>query len=334
MEYQLISDSDSDEDNEMDVYQPPRHIQNPERGQFAVDVITDSEDESFIDSEHSDNSNYDEIPYDPDSDYEEDEADDDEAINFNPNRPTFSLDLEAPAFAGNREALERFLLIVAKSLRFNESYKSMLSSFKIENTRNANFPEDMKTFWTFVNRNLHDFTNVVTCTVCWTRIGEKRVVIDCICGECGPNRINSQLGTFLYISMQSQISSLFNKEGIAAELSYPWTRQKQNVDAIEDVYDCLLYRQHSEPGGFLHRNMHNYSFAIWADSVSPIKSSNVHLTPIFFQVSFKHVIIIIRFNLYIFKWSNINPLILQRTLDKRFLKFNISFNYKCKKLLK
>ena len=169
--------------------------------------VANSEDESMVGSEHSNNDNSDNPPV---TDSEDDSVDvsdeekvvdsDDDHNNQNPAvdvdsdfdddndvdefinqlQESFSLNAEAegynePLFAegdNNLQAVEKFILIVAKALRFKESYKSMITSFKIANLgfNNANFPNSMGQFWTIVNRKTEDFTNVTVCTVCWQQL--------------------------------------------------------------------------------------------------------------------------------------------------------------------
>lgn len=288
MEVQVISDSDSDgEENAMVIDVAHPNVVDPDGDGIPIEVMPDSDEEST----NSDNSSLDGVQAEQISDSEDEEDDD---IAFNPERPTFSLNAEGQGLnvdliaAGNVRALEQFLLTVAKSLTCKESYKSMILSFKMINTLfgNAHFPTNMRTFWRMVNRRTEDFTNIVVCTVCWDQLGNgKKPVRDCRCEECGPNRSNTELGTFFYINIQSQIRRLLSKNGIARDLEYRTNRIKQREDAIEDVYDGTEYIRHSGPGGFLHPDRRNYSFAIWADSVSPVKSANVHITPVFMQVS-------------------------------------------------
>lgn len=257
-------------------------------------------EEMIIDSENDENNSEEEIISDNDdqddhipAESDVDDDSDDENLFNNPIQETFSLNAEAEGFieplvaAGNLQAVEQFILIVAKTLRFKESYKSMITSFKMANLgfNNAHFPNNMRNFWRIVNRRQVDFTNITVCTICWELLGHsKRPQLDCRCGKCGPNRKNSELGTYLYINLRNQIGGLLHKRGMHRDLEYPYTRIKQNIDAIEDVYDGSEYRRLSARGEFLWRENHNYSLAIWTDGVSPVKSANVTIWPVFVQV--------------------------------------------------
>lgn len=264
------------------------------------DDFQNIEDEAIVDSEDDLENNADEnIVSDSDDDtdnenpgIDSDEQEDDENVFFNNFRETFSLNVEAelnePLIAeGNLLAVEKFILILAKCLRYKECYASMITSFKIANLSfdNARLPIYMREFWRIVNRRDTDFNNVTVCTICWQELGNgKKPVRDCHCGECGPQRKNSELGQYLYINLRSQIQGLLSKPGMWRDLQYPESRRKSNVDAIEDVYDGIVYRRHSEDGGFLMRGNNNYSLAIWTDGVSPVKSANVGIWPVFIQV--------------------------------------------------
>lgn len=233
----------------------------------------------------------------------DDDFDDEIPVDFNDNdqdgefinifQETFSLNvdaqgLNAPLLAqGNLQVAENFILILARSLRFKESYASMLASFKIANLgfNNANHPIYMRQFWRIVNRRNDDFSNIVVCTICWEELGHgKRPVRNCRCGACGPQQTNSELGTFLYINLRSQLQALLAKPGMARDLQYPYTRIKRHENAIEDVYDGSEYQRLTQEGAFLSRGNNNYSLALWTDGVSPVSTSNVGIWPVFIQV--------------------------------------------------
>lgn len=188
---------------------------------------------------------------------------------------------------GRLQAMEQFILIIAKALRYKESYVSMLTNFEMANLGydNANFPRNMRDFWSMVNRRDDQFTNVIVCTICWQELGHgKKPTIHCLCGQCGPEQTNSELGTFLYINLASQIRGLLSKPGMERDLQYPYTRRKRHANAIEDVYDGAEYRRLSQEGQFLWRGSNNYSLAMWTDGVSPVKSANVGIWPVFLQI--------------------------------------------------
>lgn len=221
-----------------------------------------------------------------------DSGDEDNYIGVAPDlNPPFHVNVEGDglddllvAQHGHLEAWEVLILNIAKAVELKESYRSMLFVFRLMNSAfdNANFPQDMRTFWTVVNRNLDMFRNQVVCTVCWTVLNENGKVPLIDCAHCGPEENHELLGTFLYLDLHSQLEGLLSKPGMATDLLYPYTREKHNNDAIEDVYDGTEYRRHA--AGFLHRDNHNYSLALWADGVGPVKSSKVHIVPVFFQV--------------------------------------------------
>lgn len=129
---------------------------------FENDLENSSEEEILSDYDDQEDHNP------ADSDVDDDSDDEDRFIN--PFQETFTLNVEAEGFneplfaAGNAnlQAVEKFILIVAKTLRFKECYKSMITSFKMANLgfNNAHFPNNMTSFWRIVNRRQMDFTNI------------------------------------------------------------------------------------------------------------------------------------------------------------------------------
>lgn len=69
----------------------------------------------------------------------------------------------------NIAAWEMFVLILAKTLRYRQSYVGMLSDFKNANIafQNPGFPESMAIFWSIDNRDDRNFIHQVVCTLCW-----------------------------------------------------------------------------------------------------------------------------------------------------------------------
>lgn len=225
---------------------------------------SDSEDEEDVnhreiiasdsDSEDEEDVNYREMIV-SDSDSDDDRVADGDDIFFNEMMDTFNVnpeaaELNAPLVArGNMRALDNLILVIAKCLRYRESYKSMISTLKLFNMNfnNTHFPVDMKDFWKIVNRRISDFTNIPVCAVCWQILGRgKKPQINCRCGMCGPQQENSMLGMYLYMNLKHQIRGILNKPGMYSDLQYPYTRIKRNIGAIEDVYDSILYRRLSD----------------------------------------------------------------------------------------
>ena len=68
------------------------------------------------------------------------------------------------------------------------------------------------------------------------------------------------------------------------KLQYRFQRTKMDADAVEDVYDGQLYKQHSCPGGFLS-NPHNISFLGNTDGVSLIRSNGYGVWPVYLVIN-------------------------------------------------
>lgn len=68
------------------------------------------------------------------------------------------------------------------------------------------------------------------------------------------------------------------------KLQYRFTRVKLDPEAIEDVYDGQLYKEHSSPGGFLS-DPNNVSFLGNTDGVALIKSTSYGAWPVYLIVN-------------------------------------------------
>ena len=68
------------------------------------------------------------------------------------------------------------------------------------------------------------------------------------------------------------------------KLQYRFTRVKVDPEAIEDVYDGQLYKEHSSPGGFLC-DPDNISFLGNTDGVALIKSTSYGVWPVYLIVN-------------------------------------------------
>lgn len=187
---------------------------------------------------------------------------------------------------GNVRKYERLFIEIAKVLRYKETYVSLLTSFKIANIEfdNSYFPTTMNGIWKLLNPNLNNFNQSIVCGFCWENLGEAKVPDRaCACGRTGPGKTD-QLGTFLYLNLPAQLQGLLSKPGMLAAVQYPWTREKRNPDAMEDVYDASVYKQLSANGGFLAQGSNNYSLAMWTDGVDAVESNQVEVWPVFAQI--------------------------------------------------
>ena len=83
---------------------------------------------------------------------------------------------------------------------------------------------------------------------------------------------------FLYVIV-SQIGP-----GLIELLKYKFTRTKKDETALEDVYDGLLYRNLSKPGGFLS-DPNNISLLGNTDGVALIKSTGWSVWPVYLVIN-------------------------------------------------
>ena len=67
-------------------------------------------------------------------------------------------------------------------------------------------------------------------------------------------------------------------------LNYRFSRDKKDQSAMEDVYDAVLYKELSKPGGFLS-DPNNISFLGNTDGVALIKSTGWSVWPVYLVVN-------------------------------------------------
>lgn len=67
-------------------------------------------------------------------------------------------------------------------------------------------------------------------------------------------------------------------------LKYRFTRHKKDEESMEDVYDGVLYKTLSKPGGFLS-NPSNISFLGNTDGVALVKSTGWSVWPVYLVVN-------------------------------------------------
>ena len=68
------------------------------------------------------------------------------------------------------------------------------------------------------------------------------------------------------------------------KLEYRFKRNKEDVGAIEDVYDGELYKKHSCPGDFLSEP-HNISLLGNTDGVALIRSNGYGVWPVYLTIN-------------------------------------------------
>lgn len=92
--------------------------------------------------------------------------------------------------------------------------------------------------------------------------------------------------------LRLELVTFFVETGILDLLSYPVTRRKINPDAIEDIQDGLLYKQHFGSNGYFKgtsdkkkKTEIHISFQINTDGVAPFRSSKYSIWPIYLAVN-------------------------------------------------
>lgn len=119
------------------------------------------------------------------------------------------------------------------------------------------------------------------CSTCCLYIGgvtEDNTHVTCQSCQVEHNRDDLvKAGTFFIVnSLKRQLENLFQDSNIQDELAYKFTREKINLDNVEDICDGGLYKSIPE----LQTNADNISLAWSTDGVPVFKSSNVSMWPI------------------------------------------------------
>ena len=119
------------------------------------------------------------------------------------------------------------------------------------------------------------------CLICQSKIGTgDELDQDCAYGACGPDELKETVSYFIQLNLKSLLKNLFSKPKIFEDLQYRYNRKKENMDAIEDIYDDKEYKKMSQPNGFLAESKNNFSFSMNVDGMKVSTSSNASAWPI------------------------------------------------------
>ena len=189
----------------------------------------------------------------------------------------------------NTTELQILSQTIAIAMRHKLTYEATLSIFKLIKsiTSNSNLPSTKKSLWRALLRN-DDLATVrhFFCRICQSNLGtEDKPDQDCKCGASGPDKSKESLSYFIQLNLKSQLKNLFSKPKIFEDLQYRYNRKKENVNAIEDIYDGIEYKKMCEPNGFLAASKNNFSFFMNVDGMKLSKSSNASAWPILFTIN-------------------------------------------------
>lgn len=127
--------------------------------------------------------------------------------------------------------------------------------------------------WKLLNRNDKVVIRHLYCPNCKGPLGKgKEIERECPCKAYGPDNQDNKPSYFLQINLIAQLNKIFRVPNIYRLLEYRFWRAKENVNAIEDIYDGESYRQLCLPGKFLS-NADNFSFSLNTDGCQVSKSS-------------------------------------------------------------
>lgn len=96
------------------------------------------------------------------------------------------------------------------------------------------------------------------------------------CDVCKRSKINY----FVTCPLLPQLQKLYSRRGFLEKMSHKSTRQKENLDNIEDVYDSAIYKEHEKLLTFPHCSLTWYT-----DGVSIFECSSYSLWPFLFVIN-------------------------------------------------
>ena len=109
-------------------------------------------------------------------------------------------------------------------------------------------------------------------------------ILNSVC-TCGAKLDSSNVGTFFaQLDIKSQLESLFSNENVVKNIFYRFDREKQNEDALEDVYDGRIYKSYAEKYDLLG-NKFNFSYIINTDGCQASDSSKISIWPIYIMLN-------------------------------------------------
>ncbi|XP_043274989.1 uncharacterized protein [Venturia canescens] len=185
---------------------------------------------------------------------------------------------EILSFKPGTTAADIFTSVLAWTVGHGISLAPTLSVLKLWNfiSTDAQLPTTETNFIEAIGRKDDPPIKCHTyCRKCQTVIDFSTVPIanPTCCGTCGPIEPEQTNPFFVTANIKSQLQTILAIPGIQEQLQYRFNRKKNRDDGIEDIYDGIEYKRHSEPGNFLSFKW-NYSFTIHIDSCRIARSSS------------------------------------------------------------
>lgn len=212
---------------------------------------TSDDDDDFDNNRDSDYGAY-------NIDYDADESDDERAPFLNIHNPVVA---NVPLISKREVKIKDHLLaITAISCRHHLTYEATLDTLRWMKRSHevSGLPTTKAALWKALGRDCTVISVYYYCHNCNGYLGKKsertgQLENECPCGSCGPEKSENHLRHFLYLNLTKQIELLFKVPKIKQLLQYRFTREKKDVDAIEDVYDGVEYRALCSPGQILEK---------------------------------------------------------------------------------
>lgn len=256
-----LQDDENQEENEADIGHDP-----PDWEPHDLDGGDDPDDPNDVELGHSESS-----------------SNDDEHISLDLNSMNTPL-----RFYRRRLVKHEFIVMLAKNIKKNETYQSLLQECAGQNMLYGKkyFPTEPKQLWKVLQRKKSaGVTTHAVCKRCTGYLGIRNRVADPVrCRSCNVDIALANTDVFVTLSLQRQFSKFLLKRGIAEVLRYREARVKAGENTIEDIYDSRKYKELQQEGGPLASNT-NYSFVMNVDSLRLGKSSKFSATPIFLRLN-------------------------------------------------
>ncbi|XP_068727677.1 uncharacterized protein [Montipora capricornis] len=182
---------------------------------------------------------------------------------------------------------ESSLLLMAFAVRHKLSgvaLEDLLELIHFHCPKPNNCITELKEFQLFFQALKHPIVKHFYCSngVCKVYSGTSQPETGATCTVCGTPLSCSSY--FIEIPVVEQLKTILSRPEMIEKLEYRFKRNKEDVGAIEDVYDGELYKKHSCPGGFLSEP-HNISFLGNTDGVALIRSNGYGVWPVYLTIN-------------------------------------------------
>ena len=180
---------------------------------------------------------------------------------------------------------EILLMFMHISKKHSLRWSALLDIFMILNFifKKSIFPTTTYMLKKLMNVDTDCFMHHVLCSKCGYYLGKKSSIkspITCICGSIQTPSTTDKF--FIEIDIFPQLQKLFSDNTIISSLEERFVRQKQNNEALEDLYDGKMYKSYCK-NKFL-KNKWNFSYTFNTDGCQASDNSKVSIWPIFMML--------------------------------------------------